>query len=136
MGPAYKSIGAYQSDCAVAMRPWARANSESVVGYIKAVVKGRRWLLDTANETEAIQLLAEKTRSPSEIAAKSYAVVTDSTEGMAKDAKFDMAGFRNVLKLRAEMEGQWVASAPPSPKSTWICRTTIRRSQASKLAPL
>ena len=115
MGPAYKSIGAYQSDCAVVMRPWAKANSESVIGYIKAVVKGRRWILETANKTDAIQLLADKTRSPLEVAAKSYAVVTDPTDGLAKDAKFDMAGFRNVLKLRAEIEGQWGGN-PPLPE--------------------
>jgi hypothetical protein len=35
---------------------------------------------------------------------------------MAKDAKFDMAGFRNVLKLRAEIEGQWGGNPPPPEK--------------------
>jgi ABC-type nitrate/sulfonate/bicarbonate transport system substrate-binding protein len=115
MGPAHQSIGAYQSDCAVVMRPWANANSQSVIGYIRAVVKGRRWILDPANRAEAIQLLAEKTKSSAEIAAKTYAVVTDLKTGMAKDAKFDMAGFRNVLKLRAEIEGQW-GGTPPAPE--------------------
>jgi ABC-type nitrate/sulfonate/bicarbonate transport system substrate-binding protein len=116
LGPAYQSIGAYQSDCAVVMRPWARANAESVIAYIKAIVKGRRWILDPANKAEAIQLLADKTRGPLEIATKSYAVVTDPKTGMAKDAKFDMAGFRNVLKLRAEIEGQWGGNPPPPEK--------------------
>jgi hypothetical protein len=32
---------------------------------------------------------------------------------MAKDAKFDMPGFHNVLKLRAEIEGQWGGTPPP-----------------------
>jgi ABC-type nitrate/sulfonate/bicarbonate transport system substrate-binding protein len=116
MGPAYQSIGAYQSDCAVVMRPWARANSEMVVAYIKAVVKGRRWILNPDNKTEAIQLLADKTRSPLGTAARSYAAVTDPNTGMAKDAKFDMPGFQNVLKLRAEMEGQWGGNPPPPEK--------------------
>ena len=34
--------------------------------------------------------------------------------GMAKDAKFDLEGFKNVLKLRAEIEGQW-GGYPPAP---------------------
>ena len=34
--------------------------------------------------------------------------------GFAKDGKFDMAGFKNVLKLRAEIEGQW-GGKPPAP---------------------
>jgi ABC-type nitrate/sulfonate/bicarbonate transport system substrate-binding protein len=116
MGAAYQSIGSYQSDCAVVMRPWAQANSESVIAYIKAIVRGRRWILDPANKQEAIQLLADKTRAPLETAAKSYAVVTDPKSGMAKDAKFDMPGFRNVLKLRAEIEGQWGGNPPPPEK--------------------
>jgi len=35
---------------------------------------------------------------------------------MAKDAQLDMAGFRNVLKLRAEIEGQWGGNPPPPDK--------------------
>jgi len=43
-------------------------------------------------------------------------VATDPAEGMAKDAKFDMEGFRNTLKLRAEIEGQWGGNPPPPDK--------------------
>ena len=34
-------------------------------------------------------------------------------DGVAKDAKFDVEGFRSVLKVRAESEGQW-GGTPPS----------------------
>jgi hypothetical protein len=34
--------------------------------------------------------------------------------GFAKDAAFDLDGFKNVLKLRAEVEGSW-GGHPPSP---------------------
>ena len=60
MGPAARSIGAYQSDCAIVMREWAKANSDTLVRYIRAVVEGRRWLLDPANKAEAIQLLVDR----------------------------------------------------------------------------
>ena len=43
----------------------------------------------------------------------SYAVATDPVDGVVKDMKFDLEGFRNVLKLRAEMEGQWGGNPPP-----------------------
>jgi ABC-type nitrate/sulfonate/bicarbonate transport system substrate-binding protein len=114
MGPAAQSIGAYQSDCAIVMRDWAKANSDSLVRYIKAVVEGRRWVLDPANKAEATQVLVERLKLPPDIAAQSYAIVADPTQGMAKDAKFDMEGFKNVLKLRAEIEGQW-GGKPPAP---------------------
>jgi ABC-type nitrate/sulfonate/bicarbonate transport system substrate-binding protein len=113
MGAAAQSIGAYQSDCAIVMREWARANSDTLVRYIRAIVEGRRWLIDPANKTEAIQLLVDRLKLTPEVAARSYAIVTDPAEGMAKDAKFDMEGFKNVLKLRAEIEGQWGGNPPP-----------------------
>lgn len=45
LGPAYQSIGAYQSDCVAVMREWAKANHDTLLRYIKAVVEGRRWIL-------------------------------------------------------------------------------------------
>jgi ABC-type nitrate/sulfonate/bicarbonate transport system substrate-binding protein len=49
MGAAAKALGAYQADGAFVMRDWAKANSDTVVHYIKAYVEGRRWVLDPAN---------------------------------------------------------------------------------------
>jgi ABC-type nitrate/sulfonate/bicarbonate transport system substrate-binding protein len=114
LGPATKAIGAYQSDCAIVMRDWAKANSETLVRYIKAIVEGRRWMLDPANKAEAIQLLVDRLKLSPDFTERSYAIVTDPVGGVAKDAKFDMEGFKNVLKLRAEIEGQWGGN-PPAP---------------------
>jgi ABC-type nitrate/sulfonate/bicarbonate transport system substrate-binding protein len=116
MGPATKTIGAYQSDGAFVMRDWAKANSDTLVRYIRAYVEGRRWALDPANKEEAVALLAERLKLTPQVAAQAYAVATDPAEGMAKDAKFDMEGFRNTLKLRAEIEGQWSGNPPPPDK--------------------
>lgn len=116
MGTATKAIGAYQSDGAFVMREWAKANSDALVRYISAYVEGRRWALDPANKAQAIALLSERLKLAPQVAAQAYAVATDPTEGMAKDAKFDMAGFANVLKLRAEIEGQWGGKAPAPEK--------------------
>ena len=116
MGAAAKAIGAYQSDGAFAMRDWAKANSDTVVRYIRAYVEGRRWALDPANKAEAIQLLVDRLKLSPEVAAQSYAVAADPADGIAKDAKLDMVGFRNVLKLRAEIEGQWGGNPPPPDK--------------------
>jgi len=91
MGAAAKAIGAYQSD-------------------------GRRWALDPANKAEAIALLADRLKLAPQVAAQSYAVATDPADGIAKDAKLDMDGFKNVLKLRAEIEGQWGGNPPPPEK--------------------
>jgi ABC-type nitrate/sulfonate/bicarbonate transport system substrate-binding protein len=114
MGAATELIGAYQSDCAIVMRDWAKANGDTLVRYIKATVEGRRWVLDPANKAEATQLLVDRLKLSPDFAARSYAIVTAPVGGMAKDAKFDLEGFKNVLKLRAEIEGQW-GGHPPAP---------------------
>src|SRR6266511_3764867 len=114
MGPAATAIGAYQAGGAFVMREWAKANSDTLVRYIKAYIEGSRWALDPANKDEAIALLAERLKLSPQIAAQSYAVAINPAEGIAKDARFDMAGFNNTLKLRAEIEGQWGGNPPPA----------------------
>jgi len=114
MGSATKGVGAYQSNCIVVMRPTAKGNSDVLVRYLKAIIEGYRWMLSPANKSAAIALLKDRLKLPEDFAAKSYAVVTDPVEGFARDGKFDLEGFRNVLKLRAEIEGQW-GGKPPAP---------------------
>jgi ABC-type nitrate/sulfonate/bicarbonate transport system substrate-binding protein len=114
MGSAARAIGAYQADGAFVMREWAQANRDTLVRYIKAYVEGRRWLLDPANKAEAIQLLGDRLKLPPPVAEQSYTVATAGADGIAKDAQFDLEGFRNVLKLRAEIEGQWGGNPPPA----------------------
>jgi ABC-type nitrate/sulfonate/bicarbonate transport system substrate-binding protein len=116
MGAAAAAIGAHQAGGAFVMREWAKANSDTLVRYISAYVEGSRWARDPANKDEAIALLTDRLKLSPQIAAQSYAVATDPAEGIAKDAKFDMAGFNNTLKLRAEIEGQWGGNPPPAEK--------------------
>jgi ABC-type nitrate/sulfonate/bicarbonate transport system substrate-binding protein len=116
MGSATKGVGAYQSGCIVVMRPWAKANSDALVRYLKATIGGYRWLLDPANKSEVVQLLMDRLKLSQDFAAKSYAVVTNPVDGFAKDGQFDLQGFENVLKLRAAIEGQWGGTPPPPDK--------------------
>ena len=116
MGTAYAAVGPYQSDSIVVMRDWAGAHRDIVVRYIKAVVEGRRWILDPANKTEATALIADRLKLPPDIAAQVYSAVTDPVQGFPKDAKLDTAGVANVLTLRAELEGQWGGKPPPPDK--------------------
>jgi hypothetical protein len=44
------------------------------------------------------------------LAARAFAIQSDPIEGVAKDAKFNLAGFKNVLKLRVESEGGTLAA--------------------------
>jgi len=114
MGSATKAVGDYQSGSVVVMRSWAKANGDLLVRYLKAIIEGRRWLFDAANKDAAIRLLMDRLKLSRDFAAKSYAVVTDPVDGFAKDGAFNMQGFKNVLALRAEIEGEW-GGRPPAP---------------------
>ena len=116
LGSATKSLGAYQAGSVVVMRDWAKANGDALIRYIAAIVEGRRWLLDPANKAEAVKLAVERVKLAPDIAARAYDYVIDPTEGFNKDAQFDAQGFNNVLKLRAEIEGQWGGKPPAADK--------------------
>jgi ABC-type nitrate/sulfonate/bicarbonate transport system substrate-binding protein len=112
LGSAVKAIGPYQATGGFVMREWAKANEETLVNYLKAYVEGVRWSLDPANKEQAIGFLMQRLHLAEDVATQAYAVATDPAEGLAKDSKLDMEGFRNVLKLRATHEGGGEAAAP------------------------
>ena len=105
LGPVSKVIGPYQATAGFSLRSWAQANPDTIVKYLQAYIEGLRWSLDPKNKDAATALLAERLKLTPEIAAECYALVMDPANGLAKDGKFDMEGFKNVLKLRAQYEG-------------------------------
>jgi ABC-type nitrate/sulfonate/bicarbonate transport system substrate-binding protein len=110
---AVDEIGPYLSTAGFVMRDWARANEDTLVRYIAAYVEGLRWATDPANAGAATALLARELRLPDDVAAEAYAMAAAPTGGLAPDAAVDLDGLRNVLRLRAEIEGQWGGVAPP-----------------------
>lgn len=114
LGPVKDAIGAYQFDAGFVMRPWARANADTLVRYIQAYVEGCRWALDPANKTAAIELLSTRLKLAPIDAERTYQLIVDPKNGIARDARLDLEGFKNTLKLRAEIEGQWGGTTPPA----------------------
>jgi len=115
LGSAVKAIGPYQATGGFVMRDWAKQNEEILVNYLKAYVEGVRWSLDPANKEHAIRLLMDRLKLAEDVATAAYEFATDPAEGFAKDAKVDVEGFRNVLKLRAQHLGTW-GGTPPAPE--------------------
>jgi ABC-type nitrate/sulfonate/bicarbonate transport system substrate-binding protein len=111
MGSTVSMMGPYQGPAGYTLRAWAKANNDTLVKYLQAYIEGVRWALDPANKAAATEILARRLELAPEIAAAVYDVVTDKQEGFAPDGRFDLAGFKNVLQLRAEYEGG--APAPP-----------------------
>jgi ABC-type nitrate/sulfonate/bicarbonate transport system substrate-binding protein len=98
-------LGPYQADGAFVRRSWAHDHADTLVAYLAAYVEGLRWSLDPQNRTAAVAMLVDKLKLPQDMAEQSLTLIAEPGFGFARDAKFDMAGFRNVLALRAETEG-------------------------------
>lgn len=108
-------VRTHHSGSVVVMREWAKRNSDTLVRYLRAIIEGRRRLLDPANKTEMVQLIAEQAKLSPDIAERTHALITHPQEGFEIDGRFDMQGFRDVLNLRAGIYDQWKGK-PPGPE--------------------
>src|SRR5262245_20343516 len=113
LGRAVDMLGPYQASGAFVMRKWASANGPTLERYIAAYVESTRWALQPANRGDCAAMLSERLKLPQDVAERTYDLLADPKFGLAPDARFNMEGFRNVLALRAEIEGQWSGKAPP-----------------------
>jgi ABC-type nitrate/sulfonate/bicarbonate transport system substrate-binding protein len=116
LGRAVDLIGPYQATGAWVLRKWASANAETLERYIAAFIESTRWAVTPVNKDAAAKMLAERFKLQPEVAARTWDLLADPKFGLARDGRFDAAGFRNVLALRAEIEGDWGGTPPPIDK--------------------
>jgi ABC-type nitrate/sulfonate/bicarbonate transport system substrate-binding protein len=113
-GSAVSVVGPYQSGAGWVLRSWSKANTDTLTRYIQANIEGIRWALNPANRAALTALVAGRLKQPPDVVTASLKIADDQ-KGFATDARFDLEGFRNVLKLRAEMLGTW-GGKPPAPE--------------------
>lgn len=113
MGRAIDLIGPYQATGTFVLRNWAKANRETLERYVAGFIEGSRWAVAPANREAAVKILSERLKVSPQIAAQTWELLSDPKFGLARDGRFDLQGFRNVLALRAEIEGSWGGKAPP-----------------------
>lgn len=99
------AIGPYLADGHWVLRSWAKDNADTLVKYLQAIIEGYRWAADPANRIEVVAIAAKNLKITNDLAAQSVELEVGPNGGLAKDASFDMVGFKNTLKLRAELEG-------------------------------
>ena len=110
-----ESIGPYQAAGFFAERKWAQDHREPLTSFLAAIIEAQRWLMAPANKNEVLALLTKEVHLAPEVAAETYENSMTKPGGFARDAAFDLEGFQNVLKLRAEIEGSW-GGHPPAPE--------------------
>jgi ABC-type nitrate/sulfonate/bicarbonate transport system substrate-binding protein len=105
LGRTIDLLGPYQASGAFLMRAWARAHAATLERYIAAYIEALRFVRDPMNRAHSVALLKEKLKIADKEAERTYDLLMDPRFGFTPDAKFDLAGFNNVLALRAEIEG-------------------------------
>jgi ABC-type nitrate/sulfonate/bicarbonate transport system substrate-binding protein len=105
LGNTVDILGPYQANGAFALRAWVESNGALLERYIAAYVESLRWVRRPENQAESTAILMEKLKVSREVAERTYSLLVDPVRGFTPDAQFDMEGFRNLLALRAEIEG-------------------------------
>jgi len=104
--------GPYQASGIFVMRPWAQKNASAMERYIAAYIEGCRAAQDPSQKDLAKQVLKRELKLDDRITDLTYQALMTKGSGLSQDCAFDLQGFRNVLSLRAEIEGQWGGQAP------------------------
>src|SRR5258707_7859853 len=112
MGTAVALIGPYQASGTFVLRKWGVANRDTLERYIAGVIEGTRWAVSPSNKDAAIRILSERLKVTPEVAARTWELMADPKFGLAPDGRFNVEGFKNVLALRAEIEGDWGGKPP------------------------
>jgi ABC-type nitrate/sulfonate/bicarbonate transport system substrate-binding protein len=115
LGSTYDLYGRYQSGGLAVMRQWAGANRPVLERYLAAHIEGCRAARDPAMRARAIAVLQRELKLTPAMAEASYQEL-NKPHGIAPDCALDLEGFRNMLSLRAEIEGQWGGKAPDTAK--------------------
>jgi ABC-type nitrate/sulfonate/bicarbonate transport system substrate-binding protein len=115
LGNTLDLIGPYQATGAFTRRDWAREHSDLLERYLAAYIEGQRWLLAGENKPQVLALIKKQWRLSDEQADQTYALIQGHV-WYQPDARLNIDAFSTVLKLRAEMEGQWGGHAPAAAK--------------------
>jgi ABC-type nitrate/sulfonate/bicarbonate transport system substrate-binding protein len=112
MGRAVDLIGPYQATGGFVLRPWARTNADTLERYLAAFIDATRWVRAKENKEASAKMLVERFKLEPKVAERTWELLTDPKFGLAPDARFNVEGFKNVLALRAEIEGDWGGKPP------------------------
>ncbi len=106
LGRTIDLLGPYQAAGGFALRAWAEQNRDTVERYLAAYVESLRWVRDPAHRAEAVGVLVSEQKLARDVAERTYEQLLDPAFGFTPDARFDREGFRNMMALRAEVEGK------------------------------
>jgi ABC-type nitrate/sulfonate/bicarbonate transport system substrate-binding protein len=116
LGRTLELYGPYQAVGAFVMRPWAQANASALERYMAAYIEGCRAAQDPTQKAQVLAVLKRELKLDDRLTDLTYRELMLPGSGLSKDCALDLQGFKNVLALRADIEGQWGGQAPAPEK--------------------
>jgi len=111
----YDELGDCPPSLVVVSRNWA-AQDRNGIRFGHALRRAHEWLSDTANRTEAQDILAKYTKVAPEVARQVYEILFITDKIYSRDGAVDMNGIKNALQLVADA-GEIAADKLPAPES-------------------
>ena len=102
LGEGLDVVGAYQGVVQIANRSWAKANEDTIVRYIRAMIAATDWIYNPANREEAIKILAGRIRIPEAAAGPSVDGLVKGRAPLARKGEIDVEGVKTVIALREQ----------------------------------
>jgi ABC-type nitrate/sulfonate/bicarbonate transport system substrate-binding protein len=93
-------------------RPWLEQNRAVAVRFLRAMMRGVRWLYEPANRAEAEQILMTETGATAEIAAQLYDLYLVQVKIYRPDAEPLLSHLQGNIDLLLEVQ----AIEPPAPR--------------------
>jgi ABC-type nitrate/sulfonate/bicarbonate transport system substrate-binding protein len=117
LGSSAKLIGPLMANGAFVRRQWASEHADLLVRYLAATIEAQRWIMSPANRARVMEMMAGTgaARIPDDLVAAAYEAQMKGPGqpgALARDRQFDVEAFKNLLNLRAEVEGSWAGKAP------------------------
>jgi len=107
----------FMGGSAVALQSWLDAHPDVAVRFIRAYLKGQRYVLDPANKAEVLAWLTADAGSAT-VAEKSYEVLVTAGDGLIPNGELDREGLYGTASLRSSFGGfdtpqdiDWLTSA-------------------------
>jgi ABC-type nitrate/sulfonate/bicarbonate transport system substrate-binding protein len=115
LGSMRSLLGADLDRGTFALRSWTHGNADLLERYLAAYVEGQRWLMAPSNRQQVVELVMKESSLTKPIANDWYDAMVKNG-GYAKDAAFEVEGFKKTLQLRAEIEAGGNGAPPVADK--------------------
>jgi NitT/TauT family transport system substrate-binding protein len=109
--------------------PWATANRNAVVSFLRAVHQGIEWLYDPKNKAEAVSILVKHTGAKPDDSDKSYDLFMNELRAFRRDGTIPPESFKRVLDAVAELGD---LPKPPPPASKFLDDSFLKAALAGR----